>query len=45
MFEAPRYTDTIVEGDYTTSNQVLLDVSSIGEIKITPSDMEQFVFY
>eukprot|EP00105_Crassostrea_gigas_P028827 XP_011450598.1 PREDICTED: cadherin EGF LAG seven-pass G-type receptor 2 [Crassostrea gigas] len=28
MFEAPRYTDTIVEGDYTTSNQVLLDVKA-----------------
>lgn len=28
VFEAPRYTDTIVEGDYTTSNQVLLDVKA-----------------
>ncbi|XP_061181977.1 cadherin-99C-like isoform X2 [Saccostrea echinata] len=28
VFGAPRYVDSIVEGDYTTSNQVLLDVSA-----------------
>ena len=27
VFEAPSYSDTIVEGNYTTSRQVLLDVS------------------